>query len=76
MPNLTGNISALSGLTRIDGINLEYTPNITGDISSIMNLPNIKFVHLPNTITHTDEQVKTLTDKGITVVFTTGNGNK
>ena len=75
MPNLTGDISALSGLTRIDGISLEYTPNVTGDISSIMNLPNIKFVHLPDTITHTDEQVKTLTDKGITVVFTTGNGN-
>ena len=76
MPNLTGNISALSGLTRIDAISLEYTPNVTGDISSIMNLPNIKFVHLPDTIIHTDEQVKTLTDKGITVVFTTGNGNK
>ena len=75
MPNLTGDISALSGLTHINGINLEYTPNVTGDISSIMNLPKIKHVHLPDTITHTDEQVKTLTDKGITVVFTTSNRN-
>ena len=67
--SVSGDISSLSNLTALTTLNLTYT-RINGDISAIvMNCTNLTRLSIPNSVKITDEQKKTLTDRGCTVTI-------
>lgn len=65
--SVTGDISALSGLTKLSVLNIANT-SIAGDISALSGLP-LKNLDISKTITMTDAQKKEFTDKGCTITI-------
>ena len=67
--NISGDISSLSNLKNLTGLRMTGS-KVHGDISSIVtNLTKLTQLGIPSTITITDAQKKTLTDRGCTVVI-------
>lgn len=65
--NISGDVSTLSGLTSLTYFSCAGT-SISGDIQPIIdNLTGLVLLGLPLTFSLTDEQTKTLTDRGCTV---------
>ena len=62
-------VSALSTLVNLTKLDLSET-NVSGDATSIVNnMTKLKTLIIPNTLTITDEQKQTLTDRGCTVTI-------
>lgn len=62
-------VSALSTLVNLTNLDISET-NISGDMTSLVNnMTKLKTLIIPNTVTITDEQKKTLTDRGCTVTI-------
>lgn len=62
-----GDVSALSTLVNLTKLDIGET-NISGDMTSLVNnLTKLKTLIIPKAVTITDEQKKTLTDRGCTV---------
>ena len=67
--NISGNISSLSKLTNLTVLFLDNT-SVSGDITDIVtNLTKLTQLWLPKTVTITDAQKKTLTDRGCSVTI-------
>ena len=67
--NISGDVSALSTLVNLTNLDIGRI-NISGDATSLVNnMTKLKNLRIPNTITITDEQKKTLTDRGCTVII-------
>lgn len=65
--NVSGDISSLANLINLTQLSLADT-NVSGDISNIVtNLTKLTYLDIPSTVIITDEQKKTLTDRGCTV---------
>lgn len=65
---VTGDISSLSTLVNLNTLMITGT-NITGDISVIIdNMPKLKTLYINTKVTATDAQIKTLQDRGVTVL--------
>lgn len=62
-------VSALSTLVNLTKLDIGET-NISGDVTSLVNnMTKLKTLKIPNTVTITDEQKKTLTDRGCTITI-------
>lgn len=67
LTNVSGDISSLANLINLTNLSLSGT-NVSGDISNIVtNLTKLTYLGIPSTVTITDAQKKTLTDRGCTV---------
>lgn len=67
--SVTGDISSLASLTKLTYLNITNT-SVTGDVQvCIDNMPLLKTLKIPKTVTITDEQKKTLTDRGCTITI-------
>lgn len=67
--NVSGDISSLANLINLTILGLEGT-NVSGDISNIVtNLTKLTCLKISSTVIITDEQKKTLTDRGCTVAI-------
>lgn len=67
--NVSGDISSLANLINLTSLKLGGT-NVSGDISNIVtNLTKLNVLTIPSTVIITDEQKKTLTDRGCTVTI-------
>lgn len=65
---VSGDISSLSNLTNLVDLNILQT-NLTGDISVIINnMSKLKSLGISTKIAATDAQIKTLQDRGVTVI--------
>lgn len=66
--NVSGDISSLSNLTNLVYLNISRN-NVTGDISVIINnMSKLKTLSISTKIAATDAQIKTLQDRGVTVI--------
>ena len=66
--NITGNLSSLSNLTALTELVLSTT-QVEGNLSSLSNLTALKVLNLPSTVTASDADIKTFTDRGCTVTI-------
>lgn len=65
--NISGDISSLSNLTNLNYLSL-FGSSVSGDITDIVtNLTKLTYLALPKTVTITDAQKKTLTDRGCNI---------
>lgn len=65
--HVSGDISSLSNLTNLVELKLSGT-HVSGDISSIVtNLTKLSILFIPSTVTITDAQKQTLTNRGCTL---------
>lgn len=66
-PQVSGEISSLSAMTALTTLNLANT-QVSGDIQTIIdNCTKLTSLSIPRTVTITDAQKQTLTDRGCTV---------
>lgn len=68
--NVKGDISSLSTLTNLTSLSLGFT-RVKGDISNLIDkLTKLKTLFIPPSVTITDAQKTTLTDRGCTITIT------